>query len=338
MKKYIIGVDGGNTKTDYLLFDTEGNFVDGLRSGTCSHEGLKDSFDGSYRVMKEQLEILFSRNNITVKDIAGAGFGLAGADVPYQKAKLNEIIMKIGFENFGMENDGFLGVKAASPNGCGVCSINGTGTVTVGMDELGNHVQVGGVGYLSGDEAGGAFLTRRTFQAVYDELYRVGEKTSMTKELFEKFDIPSKEDYLAKIVDISMSGKLNRTEIIQMLFRHANNGDAVAKSVLNTAGKCMGLSVAGCINNLNFQGTAYVVLAGSVWANAAAPDMFDSFKEVIDKNANAKCEYIVLKVAPACGALVWAMELANGELPDEAMREKILINVENYQKTQAGTK
>ena len=47
-KKYIIGVDGGNTKTDYLLFDTEGNFIDGLRSGTCSHEGLKDSFDGSY--------------------------------------------------------------------------------------------------------------------------------------------------------------------------------------------------------------------------------------------------------------------------------------------------
>jgi hypothetical protein len=139
MKKYIIGVDGGNTKTDYLLFDLEGNFVDGLRSGTCSHEGLKDSFDGSYRVMKEQLEILFTRNNITVKDIAGAGFGLAGADVPYQKKKLNEIISKIGFENFGMENDGFLGVKAASPNGCGVCSINGTGTVTVGMDELVNQ-------------------------------------------------------------------------------------------------------------------------------------------------------------------------------------------------------
>lgn len=338
MKKYIIGVDGGNTKTDYLLFDTDGNFVDGLRSGTCSHEGLKDSFDGSYRVMKEQLEILFERNNITVKDIAGAGFGLAGADVPYQKAKLNEILKKIGFEHFGMENDGFLGVKAASPNGCGVCSINGTGTVTVGMDESGNHVQVGGVGYLSGDEAGGAFLTRRTFQAVYDELYRVGPKTSMTKELFEKYEIPCKEEYLAKIVDITMSRQLNRTEIIQMLFRHANNGDAVAKSVLSTAGRCMGLSVAGCIDNLDFQGTVYVVLAGSVWANAAAPDMFDAFKDAIESNIDEKCEYIVLKVAPACGALVWAMEIANGVLPDEAMREKILVNVEQYQKTQASTK
>ena len=61
-------------------------------------------------------------------------------------------------------------------------------------------------------------------------------------------------------------------------------------------------------------------------------------KVTIYKNVKNECEYIVLKVAPACGALVWAMELANRKLPDEAMREKILINVENYQKTQAGTK
>ena len=47
MKKYIIGVDGGNTKTDYFLFDSEGNFIDFHRAGTCSHEGLKDSFEGS---------------------------------------------------------------------------------------------------------------------------------------------------------------------------------------------------------------------------------------------------------------------------------------------------
>ncbi len=338
MKRYVIGVDGGNTKTDYLLFDTDGNFVDGLRSGTCSHEGLKDSFIGSHRVMKEQIELLLSRNNLTVKDIDGAGFGLAGADVPFQKKNLNDIIKAIGFENFGMENDGFLGVKAASPNGFGVCSINGTGTVTVGMDESGNCVQVGGVGYISGDEAGGAYLTRRTFQAVYDELYRCGENTSMTKELFEKFDIPSKEEYLTKIVDIIMSGKLNRTEIIQMLFRHANAGDKVAKKVLDVAGCCMGLSVAGCISNLNFQDKVYVILAGSVWANADAPDMFNGFKKAIESNIQVECEYIVLRAAPASGAIIWGIELATGVLPDEKMRNKILKNVEKYQKTQASTK
>jgi hypothetical protein len=68
------------------------------------------------------------------------------------------------------------------------------------------------------------------------------------------------------------------------------------------------------------------------------PDMFDGFKDAIESNINQKVEYIVLKVAPACGALVWAMELATGMLPNAEMRAKILENVEAYQKTQAGTK
>ena len=52
-KEYILGVDGGNTKTDYFLFDLNGKYVDAIRCGTCSHEALSDSFSGTKRVMKE---------------------------------------------------------------------------------------------------------------------------------------------------------------------------------------------------------------------------------------------------------------------------------------------
>ena len=81
MKKYIIGVDGGNTKTDYLLFDTEANFIDGFRSGTCSHEAPSiGSFDGAYKVMNENIKLLLSRNNLTIDDVVSGAFGLAGVD------------------------------------------------------------------------------------------------------------------------------------------------------------------------------------------------------------------------------------------------------------------
>ena len=102
--KYVLGVDGGNTKTDYFLFDTEGNHVDSIRKGTCSHEALRDSFAGTKRVMSEHLSELFERNNITVEDIEGAAFGLAGADVVSQKIELNRVIKEIGFKkiNFNL--------------------------------------------------------------------------------------------------------------------------------------------------------------------------------------------------------------------------------------------
>ena len=93
--KYILGIDGGNTKTDYLLYDVEGNFIDGKRSGTCSHEGLKDGFDGAYRVMNEEITKLLQRNNLTVEDIEASAMGLAGIDCKYQKEKIEEVVRKI---------------------------------------------------------------------------------------------------------------------------------------------------------------------------------------------------------------------------------------------------
>ena len=98
--KYLIGVDGGNTKTDYLLYDTFGNFIDGIRSGTCSHEAKGLGFEGAYRVMKENIETLLYRHNLKVEDIAAAAFGLAGVDVPFQKRALEEIVERIGFTNY----------------------------------------------------------------------------------------------------------------------------------------------------------------------------------------------------------------------------------------------
>ena len=176
MSKYIIGVDGGNTKTDYLLFDVNGNFIDGMRCGTCSHEAPKiGSFEGAYVEMNEKITEILSRNKLTINDVVSGAFGLAGVDAPFQKKALEEAVEKIGFTKYAVVNDGFLGIKAASKTGTGVCSINGTGTVNVGIDEDGNWMQVGGIGYVAGDEAGGSFLARAAVRIAFDECFRFGK-------------------------------------------------------------------------------------------------------------------------------------------------------------------
>lgn len=57
--EYILGVDGGNTKTHYFLYDGEGNFVDCIKAGTCSHEALPDSYVGTGRELDRRLTELF---------------------------------------------------------------------------------------------------------------------------------------------------------------------------------------------------------------------------------------------------------------------------------------
>jgi len=78
---------------------------------------------------------------------------LAGVDTKKQQKELSKIISETGIRNFKVFNDAFLGIKAGSDKGYGICSINGTGTCCVGIDKNGEWLQVGGTGWTFGDEA-----------------------------------------------------------------------------------------------------------------------------------------------------------------------------------------
>lgn len=328
--KYILGVDGGNTKTDYLLYDIEGNFVDGLRSGTCSHEGLKDGFEGSYNVMNARITELLTRNNLTVEDVEASAMGLAGIDCAYQKEQIDKVISRIGLKNCQAVNDGFLGIKAASPNGTGACSINGTGTVSVCINEKNEWKQVGGIGYVAGDEGGGSYLARTVVRVVFDYCFRFGPVTSLVEDVFEMYGIKSKEELPSAVI----TKRVDSTYLIKALFKRANEKDLVAMSVLDKTGENMARSTAGAIVQVELPNPTYVILAGSVWANATNKNMIVSFIKKVNELTNRECEYIVLKEPPVLGAIYWAMELANKVQPSKEQKDKIKKSMQEYQSKQ----
>lgn len=327
--KYILGVDGGNTKTDYLLYDTEGNFIDGKRSGTCSHEGLKDGFDGAYRVMNEEITSLLQKNGLSVEDVETAAMGLAGIDCKYQKEKIEEVIRKIGIKKFQAVNDGFLGIKAASPNGTGACSINGTGTVSVCINEKNEWTQVGGIGYVAGDEGGGSYLARTTIRAVFDSIFRFGKSTSLKEDVYNMYNINEDSEFASAIIN----KKVDSTYLIKSLFKRANEKDEVSMEILKTVGENMAHSTAGAIVRTELPDPTYVIMAGSVWANATNKIMIASFVNKVNELTKRKCEYIILKEPPVLGAIYWAMELANGKIPTQEEKEKIKKSIRKYQET-----
>lgn len=329
MKKYVIGVDGGNTKTDYLLYDLEGNFIDGIRTTTCSHEAPSvGGFDGAYQIMSEQINKILTKNNLIIRDVEAGVFGLAGVDAPFQKKALEEAVEKIGFKKYVVVNDGFLGIKAASNTGTGVCSINGTGTVNVGIDEEGNWMQVGGIGYVAGDEGGGSFLARAAVRIAFDECFRFGPKTSVTNDVFKMYQINNKKDFSNAIV----GKKIDSTFLIKSLFNNANSGDEQAILVLEKAGENMGKSISGVIKEIDIKEPIQVIMAGSIWAKATNDVMANKFKKTILKLTNKKCEFTILNEPPVLGAILWALEIANDELPNQQLKQKVLNSIIEYQK------
>ncbi|NQX70051.1 N-acetylglucosamine kinase [Paenibacillus alba] len=328
-RNYIIGVDGGNSKTDYFLFDTQGNFIDHIHTSTCSHEQFKDAYVSTFRIMNEHIQHLLTRNQLSMADIAAGAFGLAGADIPSQKEQLCEVIERIGFTNYALDNDSFLGVKAGSAQGYGICSINGSGTVTGGISPSGKRLQVGGVGSeLSGDEAGGFFLARKALRAVYDSLYRMGPETELKSPVMELLQVDRKELFMEFALDGMLKRSLPITKLVQILFASADQGDAVALAILDNTAKQLAYSTVGCMHNLDFGQNVDIILAGSVWVKAESPLLLQTYKDYVTRMTDHTCQFIILQVPPATGAVLWALELAHGGPVDAATRGKAIEAVE----------
>ena len=337
MQKYFLGVDGGNTKTDYLLCTAEGDFVDVYRTDTCSHEHFENGYEGMEQVMSKQLAHLLNRNGISIDNIAAAGFGLAGADLPSQIVELKKRVENIGFTCYGLSNDGILGIKGASDSGVGLCAVNGTGTVVVGIDEKGEILQVGGVGPLSGDYAGGGYISRQIISLLYDFYYRCGEDSIMFPQLMDLLKADP-NDMLTLVSDHALLSK-HTVDIIQIGSNAAVAGDTVAKSIFDTVGKTIGHSAAGCIRSLSFEdiGTVQnpidIVLVGSIWHKIPYEGMRASFVQTVFNLTGKHCRCITLQSPSATGGVLWAKEIFDGVSVSADYRKKLLeaITMEKYE-------
>jgi N-acetylglucosamine kinase-like BadF-type ATPase len=278
--------------------------------------------------MQEHVDTLCNKNNIKVTDIAAAGFGLAGADEPGQIVELTKRVRNIGFTNFEVANDGVLGVKAVSSSG--ICSINGSGTVSLGIDDTGKLLQVGGIGDLSGDAAGGGHISAMAIKMVYRYFFRTGQKTSMAPGVLEIFNLKDPADLHAAINSYGWRAASTRA-LIQLADKEAQKGDAVAAKIFDDVGISCGEGVVGCAQHLTFNNEIVVVKAGSIWNVIGYTGMVDNFMRVIREGCKLPVRFELLETTPALGALFWAKEILDGTIDPQYRKEmRQFLSPEKY--------
>ena len=330
MKGYVIGVDGGGTKTHFALFDTKGNFVEIVRGEPSNHEHLKDGYDETKRILEKNRGILLENNHLEMSDIEFAVFGLSGADISKQYTELSGRISDIGIKKFKVCNDGYLGVKAGSEKGYGICSINGTGHSCASIDKNGNWLQIGGTGYIFGDAAGSGYLAEMLVKSVYDSFFRCGKKTVLAEMLFEALGITSENELVEAIYELDYIKSPAFRDYNRFVFYAANKGDEVALDLLRHIGNETAKAVVGAINRLDFGNEEIeIIMAGSLYVKGENPELVNTFKQRILSNVNQKVNFTILNAPPVAGAVLWAIEEANGRF-DASIRDnaiKSLISI-----------
>ena len=323
-KKYILGVDGGGTKTHYALYDLEGNLVELVKGTAANHEKYENGYEVVKGLIDEVVNILLDNQNATMDDIVYAVFGLAGADVKRQYKELEKVISDIGIRKFEVYNDAFLGVKAGSKKGYGICSINGTGTSCVAVNKTGEWLQIGGTGFIFGDEAGSGHIADLLIRRVYDFLYRKGKNTVMKEKLFNAFDITKDDELVEAVYEKGYTGIVDLPYLNRIVFEAANEGDEVAIELLEFVGKQCASSVIGAVDRLDFgEETIDVIMAGSIYLKGENPVLNDTFKTTVQEATDKDINFILLDVPPVIGAVTWALEKELGRY-DSSIRENVI--------------
>lgn len=95
-----IAIDGGGTKTEYLLLDKHFQVVDHYLGGCLNHDLLGNGWADVSLALKASIDVLLERNGLTVSDIEAVAAGISGWILPGISCRLMRVSLQLVFPVF----------------------------------------------------------------------------------------------------------------------------------------------------------------------------------------------------------------------------------------------
>jgi len=231
--KYIIGIDGGGTKTDCAVADLSGKVLH--RAFGKPSNFLAIGVDVVVENLFELIEGILFKIEADFFDVKMLLVGTAGAgreeDASILETKFNDYTMREGIKikSVKVVSDARIALEGAFSGNTGCILIAGTGSILFGKDKNGFIHRNGGFGRLIGDEGSGYSIGRKGLAAVAKELDGRGETTSITQMLNNKHNISSAPDLIINVY----KNNFDIASAATLVLTAANENDGAALQILN---------------------------------------------------------------------------------------------------------
>lgn len=269
---YILGVDGGGTKTTALIADIKGNHIIESESGSSNYKsiGVKSAKENINNVVISAIENLGLRNKHKLI-FKSTCFGLAGNDSNedtkiYKEIIFNDVIEKYLDRNkIIICNDTRIGLAAGSDSKNGVMIICGTGSNCYGINEQGREAKVNGWDYILGDEGSGYEIGIKALRALMRAYDGRGESTLLSKTILENLNIKDVSELIKWAYSYYFS-KDRIAAITKTVCKTAEMGDKISKKILKEEADEAIISVKTVVDKLGLADKEFdLVFVGNVF-------------------------------------------------------------------------
>jgi len=182
MINYLIGIDGGATKTIARLISVESSEQSILIERTAGSCSLSQNFEQALSIVKKLVAELLQSVTSQAKYV-NIAMGLAGAGNDELKQKSIHSLQQhfqLDEEQLVVTTDAVTSLFGANNGQAAVCLALGTGSVAMSLDSSGYIKQVGGWGASIADEGGAVYIGK---QAVRAMLWEYDQKNDFNSSL-----------------------------------------------------------------------------------------------------------------------------------------------------------
>lgn len=309
---YYLGIDGGGTKTKYLLVNEELIKVAEIEGPTIHIHQV--GVEGIKTQITENVSKICKNASVSINDIAYAFAGVPGyGESMDDMEKIDQAFREVMKIPYSIDNDavnGWAGGTACKP---GVNVVAGTGSIAYGRNADGKLARCGGFGPGIGDDGSAYWIALRTINEYTKQKDGRKEKTVLVDILEKEYGIT----YKYEIVDISFNKlNFNRTEIAKfstICFLAAEAGCTACKDIFKEAAEAIFAHVKAVSKELNFKEEFVVSYTGGVFK--AGNHVLEPLKEMI-KESGLKCYLQEPALDPWNGSVLLAYTLAGNKVPN----------------------
>lgn len=256
---YIIGIDGGGTKTLALLADLSGKILARGVSGPCNYNTV------GFNTACSALESAINRAREDYPgEISALCLGLAGAGRKEDMERFeNWAVKKFPETRVKVVSDAEILLMAGAPSGPALALVCGTGSIVFGRTVRGELIRAGGWGYLFGDEGSGYAIGQAALRAVMQAYDGRGPTTLLTELVLGQRGLSAPPEIVRNMYVVD-SPHLEVASLSSVVEEAAGRGDGVAVAILEASAQELARTLAVIYPKLGASDSPLAITGGTI--------------------------------------------------------------------------
>src|SRR6266404_9353871 len=290
----ILGVEGGGTKTSWVLVERAGNELSVLDQGKLSPANFRLATPGELRAILSELP----------KEITSAGIFLAGCGTEEDRQSLTRLCAEIWPQaKIVVGSDRDSGLAAALGHGDGIVVNAGSGSSITGRRDK-RIENAGGWGHILGDAGGGYYLSLQALRLILREYDLNRGEVQFTTKILQALSLNNLDELVrwAQTAD-----KMEVAMLAPAVFEAASSGDVRVVEIIEEGARCLSEYVEVVATRLRLLAPK-VILLGSLFQRDSI--YTHAFRRRLKKNL-PDARVATAERAPELGAAWLAAEMSD---------------------------